>query len=222
MTGRIIQMPGDHHRQIQSLLPWYGIGGLDEADAALVEAHLGQCADCQAELRDEQRLSARIADLPIEAAVPDVEPGWAAISRQIAQEQPRRSPLRAWLARLTTAQPSRREEPWLRWALAGQACLVLILCGALWSVAQPSRYHALGAAPATAAANLIVIFRPETPEKDLRRILQANDARLVDGPTVADAYLLHVPEAGRTAALARLRRQVQVVLAEPVDSTASR
>ena len=69
----------------------------------------------------------------------------------------------------------------------------------------------------TPAANVAVIFRPETPEKRLREILQASDARLVDGPTVADAYLLHVPAPDRNIALERLRRRAEVVLAEPVD-----
>ena len=102
--------------------------------------------------------------------------------------------------------------------VAAQFCLLLVLGVAVLRPPQPARYHALGAAPVNAAGNVVVIFRPETPEKELRQILKANDARLVGGPTEADAYLLHVPAAGRAAVLTKLRRQTQVLLAEPVDA----
>ena len=44
------------------------------------------------------------------------------------------------------------------------------------------------------------------------------DARIVDGPTTADAYMLHVPKAGLAGALTTLRARADVVLAEPVDA----
>ena len=223
MTGHIIQLPGDRHREIQSLLPWYLAGGLDDSDQVRVKAHLSECAECQAEFQREQRLAEAVAALPVDAVAPDVEQGWRLISRRIEEEAQRRSPLAAWTERLFARRPQadrprRSEAPWLRLALAAQFCLLLLLGAVLWRTAPPVRYHALGAAPVSAAGNLVVIFRPETPEKELREILRANDARLVGGPTEADAYLLHVPATSRVAALARLRRQAQVVLAEPVDS----
>jgi hypothetical protein len=227
MTGRIIPMPGEAHRDVQSLLPWYLAGGLNETERALVEAHVSHCAECQADLRDEPRLAAAIADLPMAAAAPTVEHGWSQISRALEQEPPRRAPFAAWIARRVARRPrpihsSGVATPWLGWALAGQFGLVLVLSLALFRTAPPARYHALGAAPASAEANVVVIFRPQTAEQDFRAILRSNDARLVDGPTVADAYLLHVASADRAKVLARLRRQPQIVLAEPVDSGATR
>jgi hypothetical protein len=51
-----------------------------------------------------------------------------------------------------------------------------------------------GARRATASragrARLAVVFRPDTPEHELRRIVRANGARIVGGPTTADAWLL--------------------------------
>ena len=82
-------------------------------------------------------------------------------------------------------------------------------------------YHALGAAPAPALGNVVVIFRPDTSERELRQTLVANHARLVDGPTAADAYVLHVPAAERAGALTRLRGRADIVLAEPIDSGAA-
>jgi hypothetical protein len=225
MTGRIIQLPADRHREIQSLLPWYVAGALDEAEQAEVRAHLAGCAECQAELSVEHRLSEALDALPADAGALDVEHGWKAM-RQMMDKEPRKkgSFLAAWTTWLGGGRGKERspEAPWLHWALAAQFCLVLLLGVGLWRTAQPARYHVLGAAPVSAAANVVVIFRPETPEKVMRTILRANEARLVDGPTEADAYLIHVPEAGRAAALAHLRRQAQVVLAEPVDAGQTR
>jgi hypothetical protein len=227
MTGRIVHSPGDGHKEVQLLLPWYQAGGLNEVERARVKAHVGQCAECQADLRDEPRLAAAIAGLPVDASLPDVEHGWTLISRQLAQGAPKPASATAWAAlfdaeRSKAVRAPRRESAWLRWAVAAQFSLLLALSLALWMTMQPARYHALGAAPASAAGNIVVIFRPQTPESDFRAILNDSHARLVDGPTVADAYLLRVPAADRAAALARLRRQAQVVVAEPVDSGTTR
>jgi len=225
MTGRIIQLPADRHREIKSLLPWYAKGGLDASERAEINAHLSECAECQAELRDEHRLAAELADLPRSEKTLDVEHGWNAIRRQIEQESGGRVSWRersaATFAKLRSASEPQRRAPWLGWAVAGQFCLLLVIGAALWRSAEPGRYHALGAAPANAAANVVVIFGPETPEKDMRAIIRSNDARLVDGPTAADGYLLHVPSAGRAAALIRLRGRKQVLLAEPIDAGAN-
>jgi anti-sigma factor RsiW len=222
MTGRIIQLPGDRHREIRALLPWYAKGLLDPSETAQVKAHLSECAECQAELRDEYQLAAEIADLPGGERSLDVERGWNAIRRQIDQESQGRASFREWVARVfekvRSVPAPRSEAAWLRWAVAGQFCLLLVMGVAVWRTDEPARYHALGAAPASAAANVVVVFGPETPERELRAIIRSNDARLVDGPTVADAYLLHVPPAGRAAALTRLRARKQVVLAEPIDA----
>ncbi len=61
----------------------------------------------------------------------------------------------------------------------------------------------------------MVVFKPETAERELRRILQANGAHVVDGPTVTDAYLLSVPDPQQ--ARARLRGEAAVALAETLD-----
>jgi len=217
MTRRIIPLPRDHHRDLKALLPWYAAGRLEGAEQAEVRAHLDHCAECQADMREEVVLAAHLTALPASGSSFDVEQGWAAISRQLEREAPKGSPLKAWIERILAPRPG-AETPWLRWAVAAQFCLMLVMGGAIWRIEQPARYHALGSAPASRAANIVVIFRPETPEKDLRAILKSNDARLVDGPTEADAYLLYVPSAGRPAALVKLRRQTQVVLAEPVDA----
>jgi hypothetical protein len=64
---------------------------------------------------------------------------------------------------------------------------------------------------------VVVIFRPDARESAMRQALVAADAHLIDGPTAADAYVLHVPAAERARALAALRARHEVVLAQPLD-----
>lgn len=217
MTGRIIQLHGDPHRDVQALLPWYVTGRLDAADQAEVEAHLSACPECQAELGFERRLKAEVADLPI-----DVERGWALLQRRIVLDrahQVRKPSIRTWLAAAGREARLRWRAggPWLGWALAAPL-LLFVLAVRTQPPAQPARYHALGAAPAAAAGNLVVMFRPDISERALRQTLRASHARLVGGPTSTDAYMLQVPAAERAAALATLRARPEIALAQPIDS----
>ena len=61
------------------------------------------------------------------------------------------------------------------------------------------------------------MFRADATIEDVKSTLQAANASIVDGPTDADAYLLHVPLAKRNLALARLRADDDVQMAEPID-----
>ena len=112
--------------------------------------------------------------------------------------------------------------PWMPWALGAQFAAIVLLTVVL--VAPPKRseisYRALGSPPQSAPANLVVRFKPDAAERDIRRALQDAGARLVDGPTVTDAYLLNVPAERQAAALAGLRATPTVVLAESLDAGA--
>ena len=199
--GEIIPLQNDQHQALRELLPWHVTGQLDAADQARVEAHLADCAECQADVRFQRRLEAEVARLPV-----DVEQGWSRMRQQLEGGVP-------------SSRPTRRPAPvmWMGWAVA--ASLVLAVGGAAMSpTVRPALYHALGAAPAAEPGNVVMIFRPETPESRMRAAFRAADARLVDGPTAADAYVLRVPSARRAAILADLRTRSDVVLAEPVDA----
>lgn len=218
--GRIIRMPGDAHREVQELLPWYVTGQLDPADLGEVEGHVKHCVECRADLAFQQQLAREIPKLPI-----DVEHGWSRMRRRLEQEQERAPRGLAWLgARLDGLRPGRA----IPLQIAGPGFALAALFAAVGTALvlpslAPARYHALGAAPPSAVVgNVVVIFRPDTPEKALRDTLRTQHARLVDGPTAADGYVLQVTAADRAQVLARLRARPEVVLAEPIDPPATR
>jgi hypothetical protein len=115
-------------------------------------------------------------------------------------------------------KPASNQPSWLRWAVAAQWVLIAGLAVLLARPQEePAAYRVLGSGAST-TGNLVVVFQPNTSERDLRRILQAQGARVVDGPTVTDAYLLNVPTATRDQALQALRAESAVKLAEPLDA----
>jgi len=207
--GKVIRLRGDSHREFQLLLPWYATGQLEAEDHALVEAHLDACPECRADLQAERRLAAEVADLPVE-----VEQAWASMVHRMGPAPKRRLATHPWRA---AARHWRVGVLLLGSMVAAQAAIFLVVA-ALWPRPQPpAAFHTLTAPPPAAAGNILVVFRQQTTERALREILKASDARLVDGPTAAGAYVLRAPNAERPAALARLRARPEVVLAEPVD-----
>jgi hypothetical protein len=213
----ITRLNRDPHRVTQQLLPWYVTGTLDAEEAAVVGAHLESCAECRAELETDRALRAMMAATPS-----DLESGWVALKNRIESEasQPRASvwrgaralgrrlPASGWIA-----MPSRG------WVVAAQAAGLMLIAGFAWiSTNQPhAQYHTLSAPKAVNNGNVVVVFKPTTSEQDMRGALRGAKARLVDGPTASDAYVLHVADAERASALSNLRANAQVILAEPID-----
>ncbi|GAA0296504.1 hypothetical protein GCM10009087_02840 [Sphingomonas oligophenolica] len=206
--GNVVHLRRDRHDEALKLLPWYMTGRLDPADKARVGAHLAMCPACRAELAAERRLRDGVARLAI-----DMELDWAAFRRARAVRPHSR------LAGAVGAALRRRmsRPAALGWLVAAQAALLLVAMPVAPPAGRPAPYRALGAAAQPVAGNIVVMFRPETSEHDLRRVLTLSGARLVDGPTAAHAYVVRVPEAGRGTALATLRAQAAVMLAEPID-----
>jgi len=195
------------HRALQENLPWLLNGKLGGAELAAAQAHLSACAVCQADLAALRRL--REAGAPPPQAQCDPERALARLLPRIGAQAhpPAAAPA---LARRAANDPR-----WLRRAALFE-CGVIVLLAAL--LARPGAtldaYRALGAAPDT-QAQAVVVFRPDTAERELRRIVRASGARIVGGPTVTDAYVLAMPDAP-AASLARLRAEPAVLLAEPL------
>jgi hypothetical protein len=117
----------------------------------------------------------------------------------------------SWFGAAAANQPA-----WLRWAVAAQWVLIIGLAALLVRPDEAPVYRTLGAG-AAAGGNMVVVFQPNTSERELRRILQAQNARVIDGPTVTDAWLLSVPAGSHAQVLQALRANAAVKLAEPLD-----
>jgi hypothetical protein len=123
---------------------------------------------------------------------------------------------------------------WLRGLVVAQGLGILVLGGTLlMSMAPdpglqrdgPAVYHALGAtAPPVDAQSrqLVVVFEPAMSQERMRALLRANQARIIDGPNDAGAYVLAIPVARVATARAALRATPGVVLVEPLDAAAGR
>lgn len=221
MTGRVIPLQGDWHGELKKLLPWYATGALSAEEHADVAAHLANCAECQVELAEEQRIAEVVAAAP--AVHGDFDASWAAArKRMLASPRGAKIAFASAFASAGAVLGARWREaaPALRGVVMAQAAALVFAVGALvWQAQTAPRYQALAAPVATAGetANLIVKFRPETTEAEIRALLRESDARVVGGPTAADAYLLYTPATERNLALAQLRASTNVVLAEPID-----
>ena len=101
--------------------------------------------------------------------------------------------------------------------------MIAVLGAALFAgFGEPSIYRTLSAGSSPSMGALVVVFDPATPEGDMRRILRDVDARVVDGPTQANAYVLEVQQPRREQALRELKSNPAVVLVQNLDSKGSR
>lgn len=203
MSGSILPFEGRRHAEAQRLLPWLLTGRLEDDEHAWLEAHVSGCGDCRNELEQLRVLRDACAQAegaqadagvaifaearPGDAGSTEADRGWRRLRPLLQPSRMLRE--HAWRA------PATRRPRWLRWAIAAQAATLAALAFALWQPPAPARYRTLGATPPAATGNLVIAFDPHLDEADLRRLLLASQARIVDGPNDAGAYVLSVPSA---------------------------
>jgi anti-sigma factor RsiW len=195
------------HHEAEELLPWYAAGQLAEDERLIVEEHLSACANCREQLTIERRLIQGFRSLE-----PQVEAGWARLRSRI-EPQPHHRKDGPGLA---TPVWKLVRHPAVAALAAAQFAFLVLGAGVLLWLSRPT-YHALGSPSPSPAADVIVMFRADATVEDVKSTLRAANASIVDGPTAADAYLLHVPRQQRNQALARLRADDDVQMAEPID-----
>ena len=203
--------PSTDHLEAQDALPWLANGTLAGAERERVQSHVESCAHCRADLALLRTVHAAGPGQDL-----DFDPD-RALARLMPQldatpPQDKTGLLQRWRNRMAA-----NDGTWLRAAVAFQFCAIAVLAALLARpAAQPDSYRVLGAAGANGMARVVVTFRPDTPEAELRRIVRASGARIVGGPTVTDAWLVGAD--GRIdPVLARLRAEPAVTLAEPLD-----
>lgn len=200
------------HDEAEALLPWYATGRLDEEDRARVEKHLSGCAECRAQLGIERRFISEFRTY-----TPEVESGWSRIrSRVVAGAAVPSAPQRS-AAQVGAELWAAFTRPVVVALATAQVAFLAVASGLLLWLSQPA-YEALGSAPPPATANAMVMFAATATDQDIRIAMKTAGARIVDGPTSTGAYLLHLDTQQRQSALARLRSDGQVRLAEPIDA----
>lgn len=195
------------HQALQELLPLLVNGTLAGEQLDKVSAHLRDCAQCRQDVEWQRSLAAAAPALPegldMERALGRLMPRLEAR----AAAPPPLQGVRHWWS----------ERAWMPWALAAQTALIAVL--ALLALAPAERqadYRVLGAAPRAAGGDMVVAFRPTATVADLQRLAQANDVRIVDGPTVTGAYVLQVGAARQAQVAAAFKADPAVLLAEPL------
>jgi anti-sigma factor RsiW len=219
MSGQILHLEPDPHAAVQRLLPWYLTGRLETVEHDAVETHLAQCPECRAELETERQWQLL---QPGHGAQMDVDDGWArmrarlsgeAVPQPAATAAPRR---RRWQPPLWATGPRLPVRAWAAPAMLSVGLAVAI--GFTLRPAPPAGEYVGLNAPAQAGATAVVRFRPDATEAQIRKSLKESGARLVDGPTVSDAYVVQLPREHYAAALDKLRRQPGVALVEALES----
>jgi len=216
VSGRILQFEARRHGEAMRLLPWLVNGRMDEAERGWVESHVAGCAECRQELDALRQLQSgcRAPDAAADARDADeADRGWQRLQGRLqpALATPGGRPAQhRWL-----------RARWQRWAIAAQAAVIATLAVVLWQQPEPAAYHTLGAASAATSGNLVIVFDSRTDESRMRRLLLASQARIVDGPNDAGAYVLAVPPARLPMIRDALRAAPGVTLVESLAPGAS-
>lgn len=210
MTGRVLQLDPAAHKVADVLLPWFVNGTLEGDELDFVQNHLGSCGSCQREVEWLRELHAA-------CVAGEDDPDAASALRQLRRKLEKSRRDGGVMARLRELWG--RGGRWSRWVIATE--LVAIVALGAWllpSPDSPALYRTLAASNSKAptTGNLVVVFEPSTTEADLRRILRDAGARIVDGPTAANAYVLDVPAQRQDQALQALRSERAAVLVAPL------
>jgi Putative zinc-finger len=218
------------HQQVWELLPWYGNGTLTGQELHDVEAHLTACHACQTELTRCHDLAAAVR------ASEDVawSPSPAHVARVLARieaVEARRTWRRDWWQGVCAwglaARGVLQTTPFsVRWTLAAQGVLVVLLASALvWQMSSVSsgQYRTLSAGNDHVPQNqgqIRVVFAEDMTEHELRALLTSMGGTIVQGPSPLGVYTVGILQPGNRADLVRLVQMMQahpkVRLAEPI------
>ena len=215
MSGRVLPFDPAAHKVADVLLPWFVNGTLDKDELAFVQRHLTECVRCQREVQWLRELRAACVD-------GEASPGASSVFRNLRRQLDEPRPGQGKVAPLSSL--CRQAPPWSRWAMAAQLAVIVALGAVLLPATDGlAPYRTLGARSGAApTGSLVVVFDPSTPESELRRMLRKAGARVADGPTQTNAYVLKVAAERQVAAVQALREEPAVVLVEQLDRAETR
>lgn len=213
MSARVLPLRGSTHRVVDAMLPWYVNDTLEPDERALVQRHLDECAQCRREVDWLRELHAACI------ACADQERAGGAF-HGLRQRLTRRA-----AARSATPHGGawRSLPPLWRAAALAQLVAVAVLGWLLLAGDDTPRYRTLGSRDgARVGGNVVVVFDASATEAQMRELLRNASARIVDGPTRANAYVLAIPAAQQAHALEVLKASPGVALARSLGAPDAR
>jgi len=221
------------HEDVFSLLPWHITGTLEGEEQTRVETHLSRCLICRREQVKLYALSERISHTPYPNQ--DPQAGYSRLLATIRQREQSESAalrfdrlgqLRTWLQHF----PVIANKPLTRLALAVMLLLLIVpLSWRQWDQLTEPRFRTLADPASIMASNqgdLRLVVETSLGAERVDALLKAVDGSRVDMPGSAGVYTVRLAggkdkNARIEAALAYLRRQPGVLLAEPTTRPSS-
>jgi anti-sigma-K factor RskA len=209
----VLPLHGNAHRVVDAMLPWYVNGTLDDDERVMVQCHLDECVQCRDEVEWLRELHAACVAC---ADQDSASQGFGGLRRKLGgrvDETP--APRRGFWAALPPV--------WRTVAVAQLAMIVALGAMVVNRSDDAARYRTLGNGVATAAdGNVVVVFDGTTTEAQMRTLLRSVGARVVDGPTQSNAYVLAIAPEEQTHALKVLHASRGVTLAQPLVAAEAR
>jgi anti-sigma factor RsiW len=208
------------------LLPWYVVGRLSAADTERVSQHLERCAICRSDLKHETAVRAQLtADASLEYAPQ------AGLAKTLSRIDELGRDVRSPAPRIAAAAARPRRSGTIRWLTAAVVIQALTLGWVGLSATRRmqdsamARYETLSSdRPIPAGPHIRAVFAPNMTMAELRALLAANHLIVVSGPSESGVFTLKADASAAdlpATALAALRRDVQVLFAEPAVNDAT-
>lgn len=182
--------------EIETLLPWYVTGKLDDAEAKRVAAYLAQHPDmaerariAHAERNETVHLAAMAEDHP----PADVDRFMARITATRHGPGPEATGFMAWLNALVSVPFGGG----MRWAGAAAVIVIMVQAAALFTVLVPRIVNdyemAQGTKPAAlSGAFVLVRFADDASVSDIAKMLSELEMTLSDGPKAGDLFTVRI------------------------------
>ncbi|QSA97985.1 zf-HC2 domain-containing protein [Methylococcus sp. EFPC2] len=211
--------------EVAALLPWYVNGTLDGEEQRRVKVHIEHCRACRLELASLRVLADRVVGAPIPERSPE-----AAYGRLLETIQQRKSAGRGTALQEQTPKRVGRRSLFVpnyaaRLALAAMVLLLLAPLGwrHLTQMAGPSFRTLSDSASTTAAGrgDLHLVFDEGVAASRIDEVLKTIGGELVGGRGPGNVYTIRLAgpiesKPDVDAALAYLRQQEGILLAEPI------
>lgn len=219
--------------RLDALMPWIRRDQLAAVERQSISEDLTSSPGFQVLLAEEEALASAFADIADEeeaAASGDTDAAWLGFRQRLevqhgdSASDPTQARLRTpGKVRSSVWRSLRLPKSRLGWIATAQtaalAALALMLVPGQ-SAQSDGEYRTLSADTAQWApeGNVVLVFEPTTPEVAMREVLEAANARIVDGPMANGGYVIVIEDEKIDAAIKALRANEAVLLAETLGA----